>query len=160
MKIFFTSIAVLSAVTTIGALSCYISKQPQVSNITIYYVTSFYTVSYNQKSCSDLAEYSDNGQSVGKIELGDKQRIKEFLSALGKIKFIKLPDYSSIDVAICCILKRDDGVVLKTISFGLPPVMQVDNVVYDRDSTFFEYIVRNYLPKDYTAQPSNRNRTN
>jgi hypothetical protein len=131
--------------------SCSVSKtkETQVESIKIYYV-GWWNDYYLSKTCANLIEmYNQQPQGANMIEIKNAQEILIFNKEFSKIKPKERLDYNDIDVRICCLLYGDSSKVIHSISFETPPLMQIDDKIYDRDEKLFNFIVSNYLPKGY-----------
>jgi len=132
-------------------LSCTNHEKNDIRKIEVYYM-GFYIDTYISKSCADLQNmYEQEASTAGKVEIHGIQAISRFEEEFAKLRLREAPDYHHIDVRICCILYGEGNTIAHTISFEQPPLMQIDDKIYERDEEFFSFIVENYLPKEYLA---------
>ncbi len=140
MRALITCLLVLTGLFVYG---CSKNTQSKVEYVDIYYV-GWDILAIRALSCSDLME-KDFGSH---ITVTDKTQIGKLASLISQSNFLSAPAYDDIDTRICCILRTENGVAMKQVSFAHQGLMMIDKTVYTVDTTLFDFVVK-FLPEDY-----------
>jgi hypothetical protein len=116
-------------------------KKNPVTRISIHSI-GWSVLTYQQLSCDDLKSSPDS------IIITDSASIDRLCGVLIGVNLRPMPDYKEIDPRICCLYYDSSGTTLHTLSFARPPIMKLDGICYERDSTIFESVLT-FLPPNY-----------
>lgn len=117
-------------------------KKNPVTRISIHSI-GWSVLTYRQLSCDDLKSSPDS------IIVTDSASIDRLCQVLTGVNLRPMPDYKEIDPRICCFYYDSSGATVHNLSFEPPPVMKLDGVCYERDSTLFATFLA-FLPLNYS----------
>lgn len=122
-------------------LSCGNNTSPTLSKIVLYYV-GWNSDSFKTFSCVELIS------SNNFIQITDEEDVDKLLSAFENMKRITAEGQEQVDARLCCLFFSKNEAIIKSISFGNFNEMQIDDIVYQTDDSFFR-LVLSFLPSDY-----------